>query len=120
MFGSEKTWKVLVGTKIVSSPEKYLVWAIGRARQCRHWVRVRAGEHLGTPVGSGTRGAEKPADSGKKRQVTQPSRNPVSQTKQGCNPWVPDVFCSALAQLLLGELSRDLALTADSSKNHLL
>lgn len=63
------------------------------------------GECLGTPVGSGTRGAETPEDACMKRQVTQPSRNPMSQTNQGCNPQVPDVLCSVLAQLLLGNQS---------------
>ena len=79
-----------------------------------------AGEHLGTPVRSGTRGAKTPAYYDMKRQVTQPRRNPVSQTNQGCNPQVPHVLCLVLPQPLLENQSWDLPTTADSSKNHLL
>jgi len=42
LFNSEKAWKVLADIKIVSSLEKYLVWVISRARQCRHgWGALR-------------------------------------------------------------------------------
>lgn len=36
IFSSEKAWEVLTGTKIFYCLEKYLMWTICRARQCRH------------------------------------------------------------------------------------
>lgn len=51
MFSSEKALEVLASTKIVSSLEKYLVWATSRARQCRYGWGA-----LGDPSGTRHKG----------------------------------------------------------------